>query len=76
MNNKTKAVDVLAVLEKHHDAAFGPRPLEADELAGCRAALSALIGVAQSGKRDGDEQERREWLAELDAALARVQGGA
>lgn len=41
-----------------------------------RAAVSALIGVAQSGKREGDAQERRQWLVELDAALARVQGGA
>lgn len=33
--------------------------------------LSAIIGVAQSGKRNGDEQERRQWLAELDEAIAR-----
>ncbi|USA18747.1 hypothetical protein [Stenotrophomonas maltophilia] len=66
-------VDVLAVMDRAIERAARPHT---EGLHEARVSVSALIGVVQSGKRDGDEQERREWLAELDGALARVQGGA
>lgn len=79
MSADTKSVDVLAVLDDaiadYCDRAFTDRGGVGQELIKARAAVSALIGVAQGGPRNGDDQERRQWLAELDAAIARVQGG-
>ncbi len=75
-------VDVLAVMDadiaaRDKESHTGPSAYTAyHQAVAARAAVSALIGVAQCGKREGDAQERRQWLAELDAALARVQGGA
>lgn len=82
------AVDVLAVLEKHHHrAAFGSHPKEADELAEARAAVAELIEAAkwaaQSLELCAKEQKlpspdarsyRADKAAKLRAALARCGG--
>lgn len=70
-------VDVLAVLEKHHRrAAFGPRPLESDELAECRAAVRDMLDALRVAYSDIQRLPGHtiNTLGRIEAAIAKATG--